>query len=143
MIGSRSGIVLLFAGCLLAFNSACGPNESILNSNKETPVPSESKVETAVSTFEQDLQTMRTADFDFIYVFRRKDGGKFDAEDRTILRVNTSESNRRKITDDDRAIIVGSNYRIPGQNLSALIERFALEDHSKPESEIKRGNANN
>lgn len=140
---SRSGTILLFAGCLLAFNSACGPNESILNSNKETPVPSESKGETTVSTFEQDLQTMRTADFDFIYVFRRKDGGPFDPDDRISLRTNTSESNRRKISDQGRAIIVGSNYRIPAENLNALTERFVLEDHSKPESEIKRGNANN
>lgn len=141
---SRSGTNLLFIGCLLAFNSACGPNESILNSNKETP-PSNipAAAETAPSTLEQDLQTMRTADFDFIYVFRRKDGGAFDAEDRTSLRTNTSDSNRRKISDEGRAIIVGSNYRIPAENLNALTERFALEDHSKPESEIKRGNAKN
>ncbi len=130
--------------CLLAFNAACGPNESILNSNKETPpVNAPANIETAVSTFEKDLETMRTADFDFVYVFRRKDGGKLDSQDRAFLRDNTSDSNRRKLSDEDRAIIVGSNYRIPAENLTALNERFAVEDHSKPESEIKRGNANN
>lgn len=142
---SRSKTVLAFFVCLLAITAACGPNVSILNSNRETPPPANAQptLETTSSTFEQDLETMRTADFDFIYVFRRKDGGKFDADDRSSLRINTSDSNRRKISDDDRAIIVGSNYRIPAENLSALSERFALEDHSKPESEIRRGNANN
>lgn len=128
----------------IPFIIGCGPNEAILNSNKETPVSvnAPASVETAASTFEKDLETMRTADFDFIYVFRRTDAAKLDADDRAFLRVNTAEVNRRKLSDEDRAIIVGSNYRIPAENLKALSDRFAVADHSKPESDIKPGNTN-
>ncbi len=36
------------------------------------------------SNFASDLQTMKTANFEYIFVFRRKDGGAFDGEDKKI-----------------------------------------------------------
>jgi hypothetical protein len=84
---------------------------------------------------------MKTADFNFIYIFRRSDGGPLDPEDRSYLSATIpSEMNRRKISDEGRAVIIGSNFRIPPDILSVLKERFAFEDHSKPESEIMRTN---
>ncbi len=134
-------VTLLFSTASFVIGCA---NEAILNSNKEAPSPvnASGKIETAASMFEKDLETMYTADFDFIYVLRRKDGGKFDADDRAFLRANTANVNRRKLSDEDRAIIVGSNYRIPGENLTALSDRFSVADHSKPESEIRHQNTN-
>ena len=86
---------------------------------------------------------MKTADFSFIYIFRRKDGRELDADDRSYLGVTIpSEMNRRKISDGGRAVIVGSNFRIPAEIMNILKERFAFEDHSKPESEIMPANTN-
>lgn len=80
---------------------------------------------------------MRTANFNFIYVFRRKDGAAINAADKkTAVELIPPEMNRRKLADDGKAIIVGSNYRMASENLKLLEENFALQDFSKPESEI-------
>lgn len=74
---------------------------------------------------------MRTADFVFIYVLRRRDGGPLDPDDkRYASQVIPQEMNRREISDSGKAIIVGSNFRMPEQNRKVLSERFAFEDLS-------------
>ncbi len=123
--------------------SACGPNERIMNSANENrgdlasnPDPGTNTVP-APRRFEQDLEAMRTADFNFIYVFRRKDGGVFDAADKSFITQTTpGEVNRRAVADGGKALIIGSNYRIPEDNLKQFKERFSFEDYSKPESEL-------
>jgi hypothetical protein len=123
---------------------ACGPNQRIMNSAVEnrgelTPAPSNSNstasASTAQSSFKEDLESMRTADFKFIVVFRRKDGAKLDSDDKgTIGRITGSHVNRRKLSDDGKAVIIGSNFPfLPGM-LEELTERFRMEDHSKPDS---------
>lgn len=109
--------------------SGCGPNEGILKSGKETP---QVNAESGKSLFDQDIEAMRTADFVYVYVLRRKDGGKIDAEDRGVIRVQTSLANRRVSADDDKAFIIGSNNPIPPQNMFVLYERFAVENYSQP-----------
>lgn len=86
---------------------------------------------------------MRTADFNFIYVFRRKDGHSLEATDRKFASDNIPpEINRRKVIEDGKAIIIGSNYRPPPENMKALAEIFAVDNYSKPESEIINANTN-
>jgi hypothetical protein len=34
--------------------------------------------------------------------------------------------------DDDKAVIIGSNYQIPPKNMLALLDRFAVENYSLP-----------
>ena len=129
----------LLSFCFLA--TACGPNQQILRS-AETPTPP-AVSPTPLSALEQEVKAMRTADFNFIYVLRRKDAAPLDAADKKIASDNIPpEVNQRKVFDDGRAIIIGSNYRLPGENWKALGERFAIEDFSKPESEIMGANTN-
>ena len=129
-----------------AFVSACTPNQTILNDsaerqNRSTPSDISSTPE-QVGT-DADIAAMRTADFNFIYVFRRNDGGVLDGEDRSFMNANTPyEINRRKLSDGGRALVVGSNFRFPPENFRAMKERFAFEDHSKPETELHVANAN-
>lgn len=92
---------------------------------------------------EADVTAMRNADFNFIYVFRRKDGSVLDSDDRNFMNANTPyEINRKKLADGGRALIVGSNFRFPAENFKVMKARFAFEDFSKPESEIMSANAN-
>jgi hypothetical protein len=127
--------------------SACGPNQRIMNSAQERrdspgaePV---GNVAPAASSFEHDLNAMRNADFNFIYVFRRRDGAVMDAEDKSFIgRLTPAEMNRRTLSDEGKAVIIGSNFRLPAENLNAFKTRFAFEDHSKPESEIMNANSN-
>ena len=115
-----SGLVLV--GSLSAFG--CGPNENVLRSGTENRVPVNA---IRRSSFDTEMDDMRTAGFTFIYVLRRKDGGKLDAADRSFLRSQTEDMNRRVATDEDRAVIIGSNYQLPDANLAALRDRFSLE----------------
>ena len=76
---------------------------------------------------------MKTAGFEFIFVFRRKDGAQFDGEDRKYLRANApAETNRFLATDDGKAFIAGSKYLFPPASLDALRLRFNVEDYSAP-----------
>lgn len=129
------GLFLLLAWVI---NSACGANESILKSGKESP---QANAESA-TPFAKDLDAMRTADFQFVYVLRRKDGGKIDAEDRGVIKVNTSTANRRVAADDDEAFIIGTNTAIPPQNMAALYQRFAVDNYSPPPPANLNANAN-
>ena len=110
--------VVLFGGC--------GPDQRILDSGKEKPEQGQTTPQ--ATTFESDMAAMRAAGFSFVHVLRRKDGGKLDTEDRSILRTNTADTNRRVVSDDDRAVIIGTNYKIPPENMKVLRDRFNVED---------------
>lgn len=126
------GIVLMYSGC--------AANESILKSNtaSEPDITTQStNVEPSKSSYERDLEAMRTADFDYIFVIRRKDGAKLDADDRAVMRAVTAEANRRSLSEDDKAVIVGANYPIIADKMKTLADRFNIEDLSKPPAERK------
>ncbi|HKX84215.1 MAG TPA: hypothetical protein VJL58_08350, partial [Pyrinomonadaceae bacterium] len=98
----------------------------------------------SATTVEEDVEAMRVADFNFIYVFRRKDGAVMDADDkRFVSAITPPEINRRKLSDSGKAIILGSNFRLPPENLKQLTDRFAFQDHSKPVSEINANSNSN
>lgn len=131
-------IVISFA----VFALACGPNERIINSAKQAESEREAFNRNAAampkaSTLESDVQAMRDADFNFIYVFKRKDGGVLDKEDKRFVAERTPpEVNRRRVGDTEKWIILGSNFRLESKFLDEMKERFAFEDHSKPASEL-------
>ena len=59
-------------------------------------------------------KTMRTANFDFIFVIRRKDGGKLDAEDKKFIRNNSpAVADRIYLSDDDKALIAALEISVP------------------------------
>lgn len=120
---------------LLLFLLAVGCESPSLKANKAT---ANQTVENELPLFERDLQTMRTANFDFIYAFRRKDGAAFDSEDRKFLRATAPpQTNRFVSTDDGRAFIAGSGYKFSPETLEALGKRFNVEDYSTKKEETK------
>ncbi|MBK7394080.1 MAG: hypothetical protein IPI64_12405 [Chloracidobacterium sp.] len=139
-MGSRGVVGKLVLTLLLALTAACGANDGILKSGKETP--GSSNAQPSKSVFEEDLGSMRTADFRFVYVLRRKDGGKIDAEDRSVIKAQTADANRRMSSDDDKAFIIGSNSQIPPKNMFVLFARFAVENYSPPSPTNTNANAN-
>lgn len=118
-------LILINTGCE---NSSLKANKAVANETVENQIP----------LFERDLQTMRTANFDFIYAFRRKDGAAFDSEDRKFLRTNAPpQTNRFVSTDDGRAFIAGSGYKFSPEILEVLGKRFNVEDYSVKTEETK------
>ena len=118
--------------------SACGPNESILKSgaNNDNASPAPQASLPIYDTVDAEVENMRTADFNFILVLRRKDGGKMQSDDKAIVRTNISGANRRSLVEDEKAIVIGSNARVPQNLLTKLNDRFDVQDFSKPEAEI-------
>jgi|GEM_PF-6321905 len=117
------------------FFIACSPNQRIIESSAEHTEPTSDVRPTPTPSFEKDIEAMKTAQFLFIYVFRRKDGQPLDADDkRYAARVIPPEMNRRTISDEGKAIIVGSNYRMPDETLKVLKQRFEFGDFS-PEAD--------
>ena len=130
-------VLLLVVG----FLSACGPNETILKSNPPTPTPAANATTyTSNDTVDKEVESMRNANFNYIFVLRRKDGGKMDADDKAFVRGVTGGFNRRTLSDDEKAVIVGSNPKVPNDTLELIKSRFQVEDFSKPASEIANDN---
>ncbi len=87
---------------------------------------------------EQKLKALKTADFDYIFTFRRKDGEAFDAEDKSIFKAHTFRANRRRLSNDEKVLFVGTNYKIEDKDLKVLKDRFEFEDFSKSEEQIEK-----
>jgi hypothetical protein len=90
-----------------------------------TPAPT-------ASDLERDLKAMQDAQFIFVYVLRRKDGAPLDADDKRYAgQTIPQEMNRRVVSDQGRAIVIGSNFRIAPDIQKVLADRFAFEDRSQ------------
>lgn len=131
---------------LLSLSAAigCGPNQEILKSNANQPL-TESTVASnsgrAADSAESEVENMRTADFEFILVLRRKDGGVMQADDKSFVKTVTTNANRRSLTDGDKAIVIGANSKVPPELIAKLSQRFAVQDFSKPEAENSNSNS--
>jgi len=108
--------------------AACGPNENVLNSGKDTPLPVNAAA--AKRTVENEVDAMRTAGFSNIYVVKRKDGSPLEVNDRGIIKTGTADANRRVASEDGMAVVIGTNTALPPDKLAALTQRFAVEDHT-------------
>ena len=143
---ARTFLIILAAAAAVLLPS-CTPNKRIMESVPPTPAAPVAPSSPAPPSIETDLQSMRNADFKFILVFRRRDGGEMDAEDKAFINANTPpDVNRRRLSEDGKAIIIGTNFPfLPGM-IGNLTSRFVMEDHSKPDAgplEIDRSaNAN-
>lgn len=127
---------------LLMVVSGCGPNTSIATSGKSgSPTPASN--EKTASSFEKDLEAMRTANFEYIFSLRRKDGLVLDADDKKFIRENKpAEINRIVLTDDDKALIAGSNYPFSPESLKALQTRYEFQDFSTNPIATSNSNVN-
>jgi hypothetical protein len=63
------------------------------------------------------------------------DGGAFDGEDKKYLRANLPFNNRVVLTDEDKAVVVGSNYKFTPENFETLAKRFNVENYSLKKEE--------
>jgi hypothetical protein len=134
---SRIAVLSCLIVLLLITIAACGGP----NFNKNNATGSTENTMPKMTDLERDIKSMQTANFEYIYVFKRKDGGIFDAEDKTYLRNNIpGEVNRRIMSDEDKAFIAGSNYPFPEESMKSLKERFDIEDLSVSKDAEKNKN---
>lgn len=105
--------------------------ESGAENNNANSIPTPDLHEKKADDFETRLKAIKNADFAYIFVFRRKDGGEFTAEDKQFLRTAAQpEPNRWEVPGDKKAVIAGTNFPFPEEVLQNLRTRFNVEDHS-------------
>jgi hypothetical protein len=121
----------------VALSLACTPRSFEKPNVTATPPASPATAEDKQASFQNELKKMKTADLQFIFVFRRKDDAEIDGEDRKYLKTNLPFYNRLVFTDDDKAVIIGSNYKFPPENLEVLRLRFKVEDFSSADDPAK------
>ena len=139
--GTSSLGLLLVAVTLVC---SCAPNQRIVESNGQwaNQEANRASATPVQKTIEQEIESMRTADFIFIYVIRRKDGTTLNPEDREFASsVIPGQMNRRTVSTDGKAILVGSNFRMPQEERKLIEERFTLEDLSR-DPEVQNLNTN-
>ena len=141
----RCAIVLMV---ITGAAAACGPNKRILESANENKAGDaevavvNSNLTPAPAGFDQDLESMRTADFKFILVFRRKDGQPMEPADKDWISRNVgAQANRRMLSDAGKAIIIGSNFPFPPLAKES-VARFKMDNFSKADSGPVFVNAN-
>jgi hypothetical protein len=87
-----------------------------------------------LSAFEKDLDSVRRNNFQKVYVISRPDGGSLNAEDKAYLKTNMPiETTMRILTDEDRRVIVGTNFDFKPEHSDALNKRFKVEDYTNKE----------
>ena len=81
--------------------------------------------------FERDLASVQRNNFQKVYVISRPDGRALDADDKAYLKTNMPvETTMRILTDEDRRLIVGTNFDLKPEHFDALNKRFRLEDYT-------------
>jgi len=81
--------------------------------------------------FERDLASVQRNNFQKVYVISRPDGAALNADDKAYLKTNMPiETTMRILTDEDRRLIVGTNFDLKPEHLEALNKRFRLEDYT-------------
>lgn len=101
-------------------------------------IKSDSAPEKKISEFERELKYLKTADFNYIFAFKRKDGKPLDSEDKKFLKHESRTANRHTLTNDGKTAFVGTNYKLSNKNLEKLKKRFLLEDFSKSSEQNRK-----
>ncbi|MFV0388707.1 MAG: hypothetical protein ACK5NT_08120 [Pyrinomonadaceae bacterium] len=122
----------LFITLLATILFACGSGSSPESNQSPAPSPTVKKSES-----EEILQSFATANFDYIYEIRSKSGEALTSEDIKYISERTTQVNRRRKTDDNKAVFIGTNFDLDSTTLVDFKQRFDFDDHSRSAAEIE------
>lgn len=83
-----------------------------------------------LTPFERDMQYIRDGQFNYVFVFARKDGAVINKEDAAYLRQHAPKVVDWVTTDEGRRVIAGTNFELLPENIDALRQRFTIEDYT-------------
>ena len=97
----------------------------------ETPDPSTYRpLPTPATEFDQELQNVRSANFQYVWVFTRIDGKEFTPGDSEILRANAPRVVDWVGMKDKKKFIAGFNFPPEPKALEVLRKRYKIENYS-------------
>jgi hypothetical protein len=112
-----------------------------LNSNATAANTNVNAAAVKTDPIDEEVRNMETANFDYIFVLERKDGGAMSADDKTFIRNVTANANRRSLTSDDQAVVIGSNSPPTADFIGKLSSRFEVKNLSRLPLENSNANA--
>jgi len=119
--------VILAAALLVSPFAGCSRSAS----EDETPDSSTYRpLATPATEFEQELQNVRSANFQYVWVFTRIDGKEFTPEDSKILRENVPRVVDWVGMKDKKKFIAGFNFPPEPEALAVLQKRYKIENYS-------------
>ncbi len=134
-------IKLVFAClvCFATFGAACNSEVKNDNSHVVTDEIAENRpVKKLLSDFEEKLNYVRNGRFTYIFAFTRKDGKPFDSDTKEYVKKSSDpQTNQWIITEDEKTVIAGSNFRFQPNHFEALLKMFKVEDFSGTEKGTK------
>jgi hypothetical protein len=113
--------------------TACGGSVGTSNvapPQAATPASSPPPQSSPLTGFEKDLKYIKDGQFNYIWVFSRKDGKPLDKDDSAFLRVNAPQVVDWVVTDGGKKVIAGTNFNLEEGNLGVLRKRFVAEDYT-------------
>ncbi len=127
---SQKFAFLLFAVSAILFSACFPPEEPNENGGANLP---------KLTDFQREVRSLKTADFDYIFVFKRKDGDALTADDKQFIKEKAHyATNRFTLSEDGKAVFTGSNYKFEESSLEELKARFDFQDFSKPPEQIEK-----
>jgi hypothetical protein len=120
-------LVILITSVIMLMGTACSKpasNDAAPEQSKPTPAAS------PLVGFEKDLQYIRNGQYNYVWVFSRKDGKPLDREDSAFLRTNAPQVVDWVTTDEGKKVIGGTNFNLEEGNLELLKKRFVTEDYT-------------
>jgi hypothetical protein len=115
-------ITVFIAGCTSAEQTALPEN---------APAAPTSPAASPLTGFERDLQFIRNGQFQYVFVFYRKDGKALDKDDAAFLRTNAPQVVDWVTTDNGKKVIGGTNFNLEEGGMAALQRRFVVENYSQ------------
>lgn len=110
--------------------SGCNRSTSETSVSNPTPLPSALPTSTPLNDFDEALQFIKNGQFNYIWVFTRKDGKPFDPADSVILQTRARQIVDFTMTKDRKRGVAGSNFPFEDADLVELKKRYVIEDYS-------------
>lgn len=123
-------ITAIVLGAALLCAACGGSPDTTTGGPPSTPAPSATSQPSPLTGFEKDLQFIRNGQYQYVYVFSRKDGKPLDSQDSAFLRTNAPQVVDWVTTDEGKKVIGGTNFNLEEGNLEKLKKRFVTEDYS-------------
>lgn len=130
---SKFIFALIFAAALAAACGGSAENQNAARGNSALANANSSANAAPQTPLDSELARVQRGNFRQIFVFSRKDGGKFSSEDKDYFRqyAPSEQINQRLLTDDEKYIVAGTNFVFTTEQLEALQKRFVLEDFTE------------
>lgn len=118
--------LIFCAGFLVGCADSTPVNNQTANVSAAKPTPARSPQ----TSLEDRLFYIKNGNFRQVVAISRKDNGKLTSEDIDYIKqyAPSEQINQRLLTDDNKYVVAGTNFKFTPEQMEALQKRFTVED---------------